>query len=223
MQTDTPSAIRAWAALDVALALLIILGGAAGWFGPVPTLVALVVAAISLWWHGPGWRGIGLRRPPSWPRAIAAGVATGAGYQIVSLYVIEPLVAQLTTGALPDVSMFRPLIGNPVQLLFWVALSWTLAAFVEEAVFRGWLMTRVAQLTGGPAAWTVALVASSAIFGAAHFYQGWSGVTTTGLNGAVFAAAYLACGRNLWVPIIAHGVADTMGFAMIYLGVYPGL
>jgi len=34
---------------------------------------------------------------------------------------------------------------------------------------------------------------------------------------------YLASRRNLVVPIVAHGVANTPAFVLIYLGRYPGV
>lgn len=43
------------------------------------------------------------------------------------------------------------------------------------------------------------------------------------MSGLLFGALYLASGRNLWTAIIAHGVNDTVGFTLIYLGKYPGL
>ena len=65
-------------------------------------------------------------------------------------------------------------------------MSWTVAAFLEEMVYRGWLMTRLAELglfsTRG---WAASALASSALFGAAHLYQGASGVMATGLSGLV--------------------------------------
>lgn len=45
----------------------------------------------------------------------------------------------------------------------------------------------------------------------------------TGLAGLVFAGVYLAAGRKLAAPMVAHGSLDTTGFMMIYFGVYPGL
>jgi membrane protease YdiL (CAAX protease family) len=69
----------------------------------------------------------------------------------------------------------------------------------------------------------LALLISSMVFGLVHMYQDWSGVLVTGLFGFVFGAAYLWSGRNLWIPIIAHGMADTLGFILIYNGNYPGL
>ena len=42
-------------------------------------------------------------------------------------------------------------------------------------------------------------------------------------NGLLLGALYLACGRNLAVPVIAHAVGDTLDFILIYLGKYPGM
>jgi membrane protease YdiL (CAAX protease family) len=44
----------------------------------------------------------------------------------------------------------------------------------------------------------------------------------TGISGLVFGVLYLATGRNLWAPILAHGIYDTVGFLLIFLGKYPG-
>lgn len=39
----------------------------------------------------------------------------------------------------------------------------------------------------------------------------------------VYGALYLWTGRNLWAPIIAHGVYDTVAILLAYVGKYPGL
>jgi uncharacterized protein len=209
--------------VELVIAIVLIIAGIAGylWFAATPYL--LVVGAMFLWWRGPGWRAIGLRRPASWPRAVLIAIGL-AGYQFASLYLVEPAIARATTGELPDVSMFRSLVGDERQLLFWLGASWTVAAFVEEMVYRGWLTARVAELARySKRGWIVAVVVTSLLFGLAHLYQGISGVIATGLTGLIFGAAYLASGRNLWCAILAHGFTDTIGFMMIYLGVYPGL
>jgi CAAX protease family protein len=145
-------------------------------------------------------------------------------YQFPGTYLVEPVIARLTTGELPDVSAFRPLIGDAQQLAFWLAISWTVAAFMEEMVYRGWLMTRIAELTRySPSGWIIALVVSSVLFGLAHWYQDVSGVVATGVTGFLFGSAYILSGRNLWCAILAHGLLDTLGFLMIYSGVYPGV
>ena len=71
--------------------------------------------------------------------------------------------------------------------------------------------------------WIVGLVLSNFIFGFGHMYQGMSGMISTGISGFVFAGLYFATNRNLWAAILAHGIYDTIGFLMIFFGVYPGI
>jgi membrane protease YdiL (CAAX protease family) len=218
---------RLMAAVELALAVAIIAAGLR-----IPSIVfalgsapwLLVAGLIAFRLRGPGWRAIGLARPASISRTIAIGVLVGLGYQIVGTYLVEPLIARLTSGELPNVSQFSNLIGNEALLLFWLTLSWTLAAVVEELGYRGWILTRCVEIGGGSrGAWVAAVLVSSVLFGVVHAYQGLSGMISTGLTGVLFAVTYLASGRNLWAAIIAHGVLDTAGFVMMYAGVYPGL
>jgi membrane protease YdiL (CAAX protease family) len=43
------------------------------------------------------------------------------------------------------------------------------------------------------------------------------------VSGLLFGLLYLKAGRNLWLPIFAHGFSDTIGLALIYFGLAPGL
>lgn len=216
--------------LEVTIALALLAGGLQGLIplGGTPVLVAL--GALSLWLRGEGARGVGLRRasPPGWRRVALLGVSVGLGYQLLSLYVVEPLTAHLV-GKLPDVSMFTALKGNLRLLLIYAGVSWTLAGLGEEFVYRGYLLNRIAQLLtrgggpGGRGGWIAALGATTVLFGLGHVYQGAAGVIDTALAGLVFGVLYILGGRNLWTPIIAHGVADTTAFALLYFGRYPGV
>ena len=40
----------------------------------------------------------------------------------------------------------------------------------------------------------------------------------TTVIGFVLGSAYLLSGRNLWVTIIAHGLANTLAFVLIFSG-----
>src|SRR3989442_13931926 len=198
---------------------------AAGFAGILPlgaTPFLIIFGVLSLWLRGEGPRAVGLAFRPHWRRTVLVGSGAGIGYQCLSLYVAEPAIAQLT-GRLPDVSLFAPLAGNVYFLLISLAVAWTLAALGEEFVYRGYLLTRIAQALGdGPRAWGSALVATSVLFGVGHGYQGLSGMITAGLGGFAFGVLYLATGRNRWVPGVAHGTMDTVGFLLLFLGKYPG-
>ena len=53
--------------------------------------------------------------------------------------------------------------------------------------------------------WIVSLVVTSALFGWGHGNQGITGIAQETLSGLLLGAVYLGCGRNLAMPIIAHG------------------
>jgi membrane protease YdiL (CAAX protease family) len=85
-------------------------------------------------------------------------------------------------------------------------------------------MNRVSELAGGSSvAWALSLMVVSVLFGVAHSYQGISGVATVIAAGLVYGGLYLWGGRNLWAPIIAHGVYDTVAILLAFWGKYPGL
>ena len=187
------------------------------------TLYLFVLAWISLRVRGLGWRDTGLTRPRNWTRVLIAGVLAGIGIELLELFVTQPLLVRLT-GKMPDLSLFLQLHGNVKLLLLGLALTWTLAAFGEEMVYRGYLMNRVASLgNNSRAAWIVSLVVVSVLFGWGHLYQGITGQIENAIDGLLLGVLYLACGRNLWAPIIAHGITDTVDMLLLFLGKYPGL
>ena len=169
------------------------------------------------------WKDVGFARPKSWGNSFGVGVAVGVAMELFELFVSQPLLARWI-GKMPDLSDFADLVGNLRLLLIYLALVWVLGALGEELVYRGYLMNRVAGLFRNPKlAWTVSLVVVSVVFGCAHLDQGSTGMVENILNGLLLGGLYLACGRNLAVPVIAHAFSDTLDFLLIYLGKYPGM
>lgn len=178
---------------------------------------------VSLRWRGLRWHDVGLARPASWPRTIVIGLACGVGMELLELFFTQPLLAKLF-GKMPDLSLLGEMRGNWKALLLFIALSWTLAAFGEEMVYRGYLMNRVAGLFRNPrVAWAVSLILVSLVFGLAHFDQGITGEVENMIDGLLLGTIFLVSGCNLWAAIIAHGVTDTVDFVLLYLGRYPGM
>lgn len=183
----------------------------------------LMLGWISLRVRGLGWRDVGLTRNRSWPLTLAFGVGAGLLMEGFELFVSQPLLIRIT-GRQPDFSDFQAIHGKLKLLLLFIALAWTLAAFGEEMVWRGYLMNRVADLGKRTrVAWTISLVVVNLVFGSAHSYQGITGIIDEGLMGVLLGLMYLGAGCNLFVPIIAHGVADTVDMLLIFFGKYPGI
>ena len=71
-------------------------------------------------------------------------------------------------------------------------------------------------------AWLASLLIGSALFGWGHTEQGVSGWVQESLSGLLLGVLFLLAGRNLMLPILAHGTSNTLAFVLIYLGRYPG-
>jgi membrane protease YdiL (CAAX protease family) len=85
--------------------------------------------------------------------------------------------------------------------------------------YRGYLMTRAADAGNrSKVASLVALLASSVLFGYGHYYKGPPGVLQSTVSGLILGGAYLLSGRNLWIPILAHGCADTIAIVAVFFG-----
>ncbi len=221
------------AALGVLLIVAITVGaslvsrqvGEDGKGGSLAAVTGVVLCLCVVWWTqrklGLGLREIGLARPDSWPRTIARGaLVTVVAYTVtgaVMMLIIVPL-----SGQQPDVSRFDSTRGNLGVMIGTVLTVWLTSAFPEEVIWRGFLMTRIAKLTGGTRmAWGAALVLTSVHFGMIHFYQGVSGMVATGVMGFIYGAGYLVFRRNLWVTVVAHALTHVVSFTLLYLGAVP--
>jgi hypothetical protein len=187
---------------------------------PFPILPLFVLAWVSLRLRHMRWRDVGLKRPDRWLPTIGLALLIGISYQVVDIFVFSPVLERLTGEAI-DLSLFGDLQGNLLLLILFLAVSWTEASFIEEMFFHGYLFNRITDLAGTQRTGILfALMGTSLVFGAAHAYQGISGVVDTALAGLLLGLLYLYTGRNLWLPILTHGVIDTVGFLIIYFGLY---
>ena len=181
------------------------------------SIVASVgLGTVALRMRGSGWRDLGMRRGAGFKSVLAVSLL-GAVFLLIATIVASSLLSRFF-GIAPDISKFDNLRGNVGALLGIMVVVWTTAAFGEEMLFRGLLMNWLQRLLGpdNRATWTVALVSTSLLFGAAHAYQGAAGVILTGLVGFGVGALYLATNRNLWAAILTHGIYDTIGFVLVY-------
>src|ERR1700693_268841 len=176
---------------------------------------------ISIRLRGLRWKDVGLKRQP-FLKLLALGIVVGVAMEALELFAPLPFLPRIL-GQAPDLHEYRLLVGNWKILILGIALAWLLAAFGEECVYRGYLTNRVAEIFGASKnAWMIAAILVTLLFGLAHFPQGPTGIIENIIDGAILAAMYFATGRNLWAPIVAHGIQDTIDVLLIYLGWYPG-
>ncbi len=198
------------------LALVVLLIGY-GSFSVERLTVLLLLASQSLWIRGLGWRQAGLQRPQSLGSTLLRAVGATVIILLAVRFVIAPAAVRLAGAPIDHSVLNQP--GDARALWMWLAQAWTLAAFVEEMVFRGYLIPRIGDLVGDTRAGQgIAILVSSALFGLAHLYQGWAGVIAAGAIGSLLAVLYVGSRRNLWPVILCHGLVDTVALTAIYLG-----
>ena len=184
----------------------------------VPTL--LVLGLISLRVRDGGWGAMGLRRPASWRLTVLFALGAAAARILLGDLVIDPITSRFWPPAIAPAGT-EHLSGNAMVALRWLLIAWTFAAFGEEIGYRGYLLTRAADVGNrSRAAYWVGVLVVSVLFGYGHYYKGPAGIVDSGVAGLVLGTAYVLSGRNLWVCILAHGFIDTVAFGAAYLGLH---
>lgn len=183
----------------------------------------LVTGLVAVWikLRGEKLSDFGLRWPAKWLRAIGLGLGF---FVLILIYaaVLEPLLDSVLAPIFgPDrgAETFGFVRGNLSLYLFALPFIWLFAALGEEFFYRGFLLVRFVQAFGDTRlGWTAALLLQACLFGLGHLYQGWTGVVGVAIYGFVYGLAMRVSGRNLLAPFIAHGLLDTLGFSLLYLG-----
>lgn len=123
-----------------------------------------------------------------------------------------------------NVDAFAEVYQNLPNLLLFLALSWTLAAVVEEIAFRGFFQNRLISLfTNRRLGIIVAVTFTSALFGLMHAEQGVVGVMVTAVD-SVFYSVIRYRYRTVWASVLVHGFMNTIGLiAFHFVGPLYGL
>ena len=179
------------------------LGGLWGVEAPWWAFVVLVLLYVALVERRP-LSSIGFRRPGVMDLVLGAvtGVLLIGGMIAIYTFVFPALHLQVNTTQL----------GKIMSTPFWYRVFLvTRAAVAEEILFRGYPIERVRELTGSKLA---AALVSIAAFTYAHL-SGWGPAQLIVVAyGAVLLAVLFLWRRNLWANMLAHWIADGVGFLM---------
>lgn len=104
----------------------------------------------------------------------------------------------------------------PLWFLLFAAMT---GGVVEELLYRGYAIERLATLTGS---YGWAGLISTTIFALVHLPMwGWGPVATFFISGGVLALFYIFT-QDLMACMIAHGVTDAVGFVTAYRAARTG-
>lgn len=184
----------------------------------IGAVASVLLIAGALWFRGEPPSAIGFGLPEDWSETALLGFSYAALLQLLAVTLVGPLSEKLT-GTEPDHSVFDGVRGNWRVLLLWLGLVWTLVAFLEEGIFRGFLMTEIAKVAGtGQFALCFNVLFTSLVFGLTHGYQNRCGMVSAGTVGLFLGALFIFEGFNLWLVIFVHGFVDTIGIVLLAVG-----
>lgn len=182
----------------------------------VPFLFALF--GISFGIRERGWKLPGLPFPRSWGKTLLWAGGAVIVLLVGSEFVVQPLAHHFWPQAEHISTVIRN-SGGWKNVLLSLAIVWGFAAFGEELGYRGYLLNRAADLGDrSRLAYVLAMFYVAILFGIGHWYKGPAGVVDSTFSGLVLGTTYLLTGRNLWAPILAHGMADTVAVVFFAMG-----
>lgn len=209
---------RLFSLAEFALGAAIVIGHNVYHVIPNEVPILFVIGLSSLRVRDGGWGVIGLRLPASWGMTALFALAAAAARLLIGQFITDPITAHFWPPAIGP-SGFDEITGHPLVMLRWLLIVWTFAAFGEEISYRGYLTARAADVgSRSKAAYWVATLLVSVLFGYGHYYKGPAGIVDSGMAGLVLGIAFLLSGRNLWVCILAHGLIDTVGVVALFMG-----
>jgi len=151
-------------------------------------------------------------------------IAIAVGYWVVAAAVLAGLgyLLGLSKGSQAGeakklADMLAP--ESPLALAMFILLS-TVAGFVEEIIFRGYLLRQFAALTGSV---YFGLIIQAIIFGAGHGYEGPRRMLLIAVYGAMFGLLTL-WRKSLRPGMMAHALHDSLAGVALYLvkrGIIP--
>jgi membrane protease YdiL (CAAX protease family) len=213
-----PLVSRALSAFELLLGAFIVIGHNVFHIVPNEVIVLSVLGLASIRVRDGRWSAMGLKRPSSWRRILVVALAAATLRITLGQFVIEPITGFFWPAPTAP-ALANEIAGNVKVALLALLLVWTFAAFGEEIAYRGYLLTRAADIGGrSTTSYWFGIVLVSILFGYGHYYKGPSGIVDSGIAGLILAAAYMLAGRNLWASILAHGFIDTFGVIDAFFG-----
>jgi hypothetical protein len=210
---------RWFSLLELVLGVFIVFGHNVFHILPNEVPILFLLGWISLRLRNGGWKYAGLSRPQSWWKTVALAILTAAILLLGSELVVEPIAHRIWPEPEHVSSVIQSGASGWRQALAGLLIVWTFASFGEELSYRGYLLTRAADVFGrSNLAYWAAMIVVSVLFGFGHYYKGPSGVLDSTYSGLVLGGALLLSGRNLWTPILAHGIADTVAVFAVFIG-----
>src|SRR5262249_44167849 len=140
-----PVVSRALSAIEFCFGAFIVIGHNVFHIVPNEVIILSVLGLISIRLRDGEWSVMGFKRPASWRRILLIALIAAILRILLGQFLIEPVTGLFwpkPTAPAPANEITRNINTALVALL----LVWTFAAFGEEIAYRGYLVTRAADI-----------------------------------------------------------------------------
>ncbi len=161
---------------------------------------------------GVTWNQLGIKRPESLKKTffwfVLLTIVTLAT-ALLSVYIAKKFFVKPE-----ESSRFIELQGNVALTLWWVLLGWVVGGFIEELMYRAFLISAIQRILGDHLVATIiAILIPGLIWAVRHIYfKGAYGAVFMFFSSIVFGLFYILSKRNLWPNIFLHGIINSFGF-----------
>lgn len=163
------------------------------------------------------WKDLGLAKPTTWWKPITISLLLIALLTLFARFV-QPHIFE-AFGPQQNIAHLYALEGDLPHLIEMLVFVWITSAFLEELIFRAFLINTLDMLLGRTFWSTLtAVIISALIFGMIHSYQGITGILVTTSVGLIFGIAYVLNGRRIWPLVFVHGLVQTFTMLSFYSG-----
>lgn len=187
----------------------------------MPSLLVVVQVSLAglVFWalraEGLSWRDLGWRLPAgqTLARELALGGGLGAALGIAYVFGLAPLMAllQRTLGDYVPPDQLLPTLGSALPPFF--VANVLLAPLVEEALYRGYALPRLAGRFGP----RLGLMLACVFFGLLHWTGGFWYIVLTGVVAGGLLGGLFTWRRTLLAPLAAHLALNIVEFVFIAL------
>ncbi|MBP3919722.1 MAG: CPBP family intramembrane metalloprotease [Clostridia bacterium] len=149
---------------------------------------------------------------PSLPKHAISAIFMTVGILYVFGAIVDSFFGILASAGLPLAYYETPLPQTPLRIFLYFISSVILPAFVEEMIFRGYILHLLL-----PHGKTFAILVSAVLFGLMHLYLPQLLYATIA---GVLIGYFVVVGESLWIGILIHAVNNLFAFLFEMAGVF---